>query len=86
VAVVCAQVEPVVKTEYDEVWDWRLENENKPIWTRNPKDVSNEAYNEFFKVRLDTQPVHRSPSPSVARSQGRALCRHMCITAAVRVV
>ncbi|KXZ47453.1 hypothetical protein GPECTOR_35g891 [Gonium pectorale] len=42
-------VEPVMKTEYDEVWDWRLENENKPIWTRSPKDVSETAYNDFFK-------------------------------------
>ncbi len=40
-----------MKTEYEEVWDWRLENENKPIWTRNPKDVSETAYNDFFKVR-----------------------------------
>ncbi|KAG2494319.1 hypothetical protein HYH03_007672 [Edaphochlamys debaryana] len=43
-------VEPVMKTEYDEVWDWRLENENKPIWTRSPKDVSDVAYNDFFKT------------------------------------
>ncbi|KAG2453711.1 hypothetical protein HYH02_001923 [Chlamydomonas schloesseri] len=43
-------VEPVMKTEYDEVWDWRLENENKPIWTRSPKDVSETAYNDFFKT------------------------------------
>lgn len=48
------QVEPVMKTEYEEVWDWRLENENKPIWTRNPKDVSETAYNDFFKVRRGT--------------------------------
>jgi heat shock protein beta len=44
------KVDPVTKTEYDEVWDWRVENENKPIWTRNPKDVSDESYNEFFKT------------------------------------
>ncbi|GFH24510.1 HATPase_c domain-containing protein, partial [Haematococcus lacustris] len=31
------QVEPVMKTEYQEVWDWRVENENKPLWTRAPK-------------------------------------------------
>ncbi|GLI58754.1 hypothetical protein VaNZ11_000511 [Volvox africanus] len=43
-------VDPVLKTEYDEVWDWRLENENKPIWTRSPKDVSEAAYNDFFKA------------------------------------
>eukprot|EP00195_Chlamydomonas_chlamydogama_P008026 CAMPEP_0202897914 /NCGR_PEP_ID=MMETSP1392-20130828/6552_1 /ASSEMBLY_ACC=CAM_ASM_000868 /TAXON_ID=225041 /ORGANISM="Chlamydomonas chlamydogama, Strain SAG 11-48b" /LENGTH=777 /DNA_ID=CAMNT_0049583681 /DNA_START=134 /DNA_END=2467 /DNA_ORIENTATION=- len=42
-------VEPVMKTEYEEKFDWRLQNENKPIWTRNPKDVSEDSYNEFFK-------------------------------------
>jgi heat shock protein 90kDa beta len=31
------KVEPVMKTDYKEVWDWRVENENKPIWTRSPK-------------------------------------------------
>lgn len=43
------QVEPVMKTEYEDVWDWRVENDNKPIWTRTPKDVSETDYNEFFK-------------------------------------
>lgn len=44
------QIEPVMKTVYDEVWDWRVENENKPIWTRSPKEVSDEQYNDFFKA------------------------------------
>ena len=44
------KVEPVMKTIYEESWDWRLENENKPIWVRNPKDVSDENYNDFFKT------------------------------------
>jgi hypothetical protein len=26
-----------MKTEYQDVWDWRVENDNKPIWTRPPK-------------------------------------------------
>jgi len=43
------KVEPVMKTDYKEVWDWRVENENKPIWTRSTKDVSDEMYNDFFK-------------------------------------
>lgn len=33
-------VEPVMKTVYDDKFDWRVENENKPVWVRNPKDVS----------------------------------------------
>ena len=43
------QVEPVMKTVYEEKWDWRVENENKPIWVRSPKDVSDEMYNDFYK-------------------------------------
>jgi hypothetical protein len=43
------QVEPVMKTDYEDVWDWRVENDNKPLWTRNPKEVAEADYNEFFK-------------------------------------
>ncbi|KAF8068330.1 HSP90-5 [Scenedesmus sp. PABB004] len=42
-------VEPVMKTEYEDVWDWRVENENKPLWTRAPRDVAEADYNDFFK-------------------------------------
>ena len=35
----------VVKT----IWDWELINTNKPIWSRKPKDVKDEEYNEFYK-------------------------------------
>jgi heat shock protein beta len=31
------------------VFDWTLQNQNKPIWTRTPTDVSEEEYNNFFK-------------------------------------
>ena len=30
-------------------WDWELINTNKPIWSRKPKDVKDEEYNEFYK-------------------------------------
>lgn len=33
-------VDPVMKSEGKEVWDWRVQNDNKPLWTRSPKDVS----------------------------------------------
>ena len=33
-------VEPVTKSEGREVWDWRVQNDNKPLWTRSPKEVS----------------------------------------------
>ena len=42
-------VTPITKTEYETVWNWQTQNENKPIWTRSPKEVSDEEYNEFFK-------------------------------------
>jgi len=43
------QVEPVMKTDYEDEWAWRVENDNKPLWTRSPKEVSEADYNEFFK-------------------------------------
>lgn len=30
-------------------WDWELINTNKPIWSRKPKDVKDEEYNDFYK-------------------------------------
>lgn len=39
-----------MKTDYEDVWDWRVENDNKPLWTRNPKEVAETDYNEFFKL------------------------------------
>lgn len=37
------------KTVEKTVWDWVLINENKPIWTKKPADVSDDEYNEFYK-------------------------------------
>jgi heat shock protein beta len=38
-----------MKTDYEDVWDWRVENDNKPLWTRAPREVAEADYNEFFK-------------------------------------
>lgn len=38
-----------MKTDYEDVWGWRVENDNKPLWTRSPKDVAEADYNDFFK-------------------------------------
>lgn len=34
----------------EEVWDWDQINTQKPIWTRSPKDISDEEYVEFYKT------------------------------------
>lgn len=37
------------KTVVEKYWDWDLTNETQPIWLRNPKEVTTEDYNEFYK-------------------------------------
>mmetsp|Transcript_2838 Transcript_2838/g.7631 ORF Transcript_2838/g.7631 Transcript_2838/m.7631 type:complete len:747 (+) Transcript_2838:117-2357(+) len=41
--------EPVMKTEYEDVQEFVVTNNDKPIWVRSPRDVEADAYNEFFK-------------------------------------
>ncbi|KAJ1265535.1 hypothetical protein BS78_08G082900 [Paspalum vaginatum] len=37
------------KTVVEKYWDWELTNETQPIWLRNPREVSTEEYNDFYK-------------------------------------
>ncbi|CAN1223083.1 Heat shock protein 90-6, mitochondrial [Linum perenne] len=47
--VIYVQKKKKTKTVVEKYWDWELTNETQPIWLRNPKDVSTEEYNEFYK-------------------------------------
>ncbi|XP_035666608.1 endoplasmin-like isoform X3 [Branchiostoma floridae] len=40
---------PKTKSVEKTSWDWELMNENKPLWTRPPKEVTEEEYKEFYK-------------------------------------
>eukprot|EP00163_Fabomonas_tropica_P018317 TRINITY_DN32601_c0_g1_i1.p1 TRINITY_DN32601_c0_g1~~TRINITY_DN32601_c0_g1_i1.p1 ORF type:complete len:800 (+),score=354.80 TRINITY_DN32601_c0_g1_i1:191-2590(+) len=41
---------PEKKTRTETRWDWELVNEDKPVWTRSPKDVSEDEYTKFYKA------------------------------------
>ncbi len=34
-------VEPVRKASTSTEWDWKVQNDNKPLWTRSPKEARN---------------------------------------------
>jgi heat shock protein beta len=40
---------PVMKTEYEEKQEFAVQNNDKPIWVRAPKDVEKDSYADFFK-------------------------------------
>jgi heat shock protein beta len=43
-------VKPVTKTEWVPKEQWVVQNDNKPLWTRAPKEVAKDEYASFFKA------------------------------------
>lgn len=43
-------VEPIMKSDWEDVKKFMVQNDNKPLWVRSPKDVTDDDYNEFFKT------------------------------------
>lgn len=42
--------EEVMVSDFQTKWDWKVQNQAKPIWMRSPKEVEAADYNEFFKT------------------------------------
>jgi heat shock protein beta len=55
------QLEPVMRTDYEDLWDWRVENENKPLWTRSPKEVSWRCWSGAAPCLAQGCPCSRHP-------------------------
>eukprot|EP00178_Gracilaria_changii_P013598 TRINITY_DN383_c0_g1_i1.p1 TRINITY_DN383_c0_g1~~TRINITY_DN383_c0_g1_i1.p1 ORF type:complete len:853 (-),score=221.93 TRINITY_DN383_c0_g1_i1:1983-4541(-) len=57
-----ADEEKKPKTRTEQKKSWTLVNENKPIWTRDPSDISDEEYTKFYEgiAKLPGTPLARS--------------------------
>ena len=51
-----SKAEEKPKTKKETVWDWELLNESKPIWLRQPSEVSEEDYTKFYKSLTQAWP------------------------------
>jgi len=44
------KVKDVMKTNFNDLKQYEVANESKPLWVRPPKEVTDEEYNDFFKA------------------------------------
>lgn len=52
-----AEEKPAPKKTEKTVWDWEVMNDNKPIWTRKPSDVTDDEYTQFYRsLTKDSSP------------------------------
>ncbi|XP_033647304.1 endoplasmin-like [Asterias rubens] len=53
---------PKTKSVEKTTWDWVLMNANKPIWTRNAKEITDDEYNEFYKsfTKASDEPLSKT--------------------------
>jgi len=44
------EVKDVMKTVFDTVQEFKVQNDNKPLWVRPPREVKKEEYDAFYKA------------------------------------
>ena len=62
-------VEAVNKSEGKEVWDWRVQNDNKPLWTRSPKEARPAQHILPSHSSMHALPVQSDNKPLWRRSR-----------------
>ena len=76
--------EPLTETIEETVWEWTLLNDVKPLWTRDPSEISDEDYINFYKSAINKNADAEDPyswthftaeGDLEFREIGRASCR-----------